>query len=139
MLSIAYGSNQHDSTEVHKPEVCYPAQGFQIVANRNALLSLSDGLIPVRRLVATIGQQRSEPITYWIMTGEHAVADGLNKKIAELRYGLTGKIPDGMLVRISSIDRNEEAAFTNHDNFIGEMISSLTDDSKLRISGLGKW
>ena len=28
MLSIAYGGNQRDELELHKPEVCYVAQGF---------------------------------------------------------------------------------------------------------------
>jgi len=31
MLSIAYGGDQSDNMSVHKPEVCYPAQGFQIL------------------------------------------------------------------------------------------------------------
>ena len=33
MLSIAYGGDQSDTMAVHKPEVCYPAQGFQILKN----------------------------------------------------------------------------------------------------------
>ena len=32
MLSIAYGKNQSDALSLHKPEVCYPAQGFKLHA-----------------------------------------------------------------------------------------------------------
>ena len=39
MLSIAYGGDQSDSMAVHKPEVCYPAQGFQILKNDHRTLS----------------------------------------------------------------------------------------------------
>ncbi len=30
MLSLAYGANQSRATQVHRPEVCYPAQGFAL-------------------------------------------------------------------------------------------------------------
>ena len=63
MLSIAYGGDQSDSMAVHKPEVCYPAQGFQILKNRNDVFSTGAGEIPVKRLIATQGR-RIEPITY---------------------------------------------------------------------------
>ncbi len=32
MLSIAYGGEQSYSMQVHRPEMCYPAQGFQVGA-----------------------------------------------------------------------------------------------------------
>ena len=35
MLSVAYGGDQSDATRAHRPEVCYPAQGFQIVSSGN--------------------------------------------------------------------------------------------------------
>ena len=30
MLSVAYGRNQHKGMNTHRPEVCYPAQGFKL-------------------------------------------------------------------------------------------------------------
>ena len=30
MLSLAYGRNQHKGMNTHRPEVCYPAQGFKL-------------------------------------------------------------------------------------------------------------
>jgi hypothetical protein len=37
MLSIAYGGDQSDGMQVHKPEICYPAQGFQILKATDTL------------------------------------------------------------------------------------------------------
>ena len=63
MLSIAYGGDQSDNMAVHKPEVCYPAQGFQILKNPTiSSFAPGEGSIPVKRLVATQGR-RIEPIT----------------------------------------------------------------------------
>ena len=33
MLSVAYGGDQSKATRAHRPEVCYPAQGFEIVSS----------------------------------------------------------------------------------------------------------
>jgi Protein of unknown function (DUF3485) len=33
MLSVAYGGDQSDGTRAHRPEICYPAQGFEVLAN----------------------------------------------------------------------------------------------------------
>ncbi|MBD5803741.1 hypothetical protein AZOA_31820 [Azoarcus sp. Aa7] len=136
MLSIAYGSNQSDFMQVHKPEVCYPAQGFEIVANRKDVLQVSNGAIPVRRLVAAIGQHRSEPITYWTMIGNQSVQAGVDKKIAEMHFGLKGQIPDGLLFRVSSIDPDSEQAFDLQNKFVEELIGTLDPTVRLRISGL---
>ena len=136
MLSIAYGSNQSDSMQVHKPEVCYPAQGFQIVSNRAGVLQFSNGTIPVRRLVAVMGQQRSEPITYWIMTGDRAVLGGIDKKLAEMHFGLKGQIPDGLLFRVSSIDPDFNRAFDLQKKFVEEVTEALSPVIRLKISGL---
>ena len=40
MLSIAYGKNQSDALQLHKPEICYPAQGFTLLAKQNTPLDL---------------------------------------------------------------------------------------------------
>ena len=71
MLSIAYGKDQRGSLEAHKPEVCYPAQGFALKTNRPGLLATTFGNIPMRRLFATMGA-REEQVTYWFTIGDKA-------------------------------------------------------------------
>jgi hypothetical protein len=64
MLSIAYGGDQSgDKTQVHRPEFCYTAQGFQLSNNRESQITTESGVLPVRRLEAVQGS-RNEPITY---------------------------------------------------------------------------
>ncbi|MFP5465778.1 MAG: exosortase C-terminal domain/associated protein EpsI, partial [Gammaproteobacteria bacterium] len=66
MLSIAYGDNQGDDLQVHRPEACYPAQGAQVMSTANASLTTQWGEIPARRLTTQFGP-RHEPVTYWVM------------------------------------------------------------------------
>lgn len=136
MLSIAYGEDQRDSNQLHYPEVCYPAQGFQVTSNRKMMLSTAFGDIPVRRLETHLSQQRYEPITYWTTVGERAVTGGARKKFAEMEYGLRGEIPDGLLFRVSSIDRDSSAAFSRQANFIEELLPFIDGGVRKRISGV---
>ena len=53
MLSIAYGSNQSGSLQLHIPDVCYPAQGFEVLDS--SLTSIAAG----QR--TTAGQTPSHP------------------------------------------------------------------------------
>lgn len=135
MLSIAYGGDQSDSMAVHKPEVCYPAQGFQILKNTSGMFSTGNGDIPVKRLVAIQGQ-RIEPITYWTTVGDTvAISSDLKWKLEQIKYGLTGKIPDGLLFRISSIQADEHAAYKVQDKFSRDLLDALTPKAKERIIG----
>jgi EpsI family protein len=135
MLSMAYGGDQSDEMQVHKPEVCYPAQGFQVVKEMTGDMLTRFGMIPVKRLVATQGN-RIEPITYWITIGNSVPRTSFERKLEQLHYGLTGKIPDGMLVRISSINSNDEAAYQDQAEFVKALLSSMPAEDRERIMGV---
>ena len=135
MLSIAYGEDQSDSKQLHYPEVCYPAQGFQIASNQLASLSTQFGNIPVRRLHAEMGS-RSEPITYWTTVGNRVVRSGKETKIEQLRYGFKGQIPDGLLFRVSSINYDTQFAYAIQQAFIQTLITSLPAENRLRLAGI---
>ena len=135
MLSIAYGEDQSDAKQLHYPEVCYPAQGFQIASNQLASLSTQFGNIPVRRLHAEMGS-RSEPITYWTTVGNRVVRSGKETKIEQLRYGFKGQIPDGLLFRVSSINYDTQAAYAIQQTFIQTLITSLPAENRLRLAGI---
>lgn len=134
MLSIAYGGDQSDSMAVHKPEYCYPAQGFQILKNQQDVFSTGDAAIPVRRLLAKQGP-RVEPITYWTTIGDTVAIKGLKWKIEQIKFGLTGKIPDGLLFRISSIQADESAAYRMQDDFSRSLLGVMSPEGKVRIIG----
>jgi len=135
MLSIAYGGEQSDTMSVHKPEVCYPAQGFEIIKNTEDIFSSGTGNIPVKRLVATQGR-RIEPITYWTTVGDTvAGVSGLQWKLNILKYGLTGKIPDGLLFRISSIQADEAKAYQTQDTFARDLLLAISPSGRERLIG----
>jgi EpsI family protein len=135
MLSMAYGGDQGDNMGVHKPEICYAAQGFDITHAAAAAVGTAYGVLPVKRLMAVNGP-RYEPITYWITIGDKAVKSGWDQRLTELKYGLTGHIADGMLVRISDLDRDPARAYALQDRFIKEMLQAMRPADRTRLIGV---
>lgn len=123
MLAVAYGGDQSDSMAVHKPEVCYPAQGFQIVKSFADTVQTVGGFIPSTRLVAR-QNQRIESVTYWIRVGDAVDGTGFQRKLTQLKYGLTGKVPDGLLFRVSTIG-DEKQGFEIQKKFLVDMLTSM--------------
>jgi EpsI family protein len=137
MLSIAYGGDQSKTLQLHLPEVCYVAQGFQMMKTGDGELGTRYGALPVKRLVAR-QNERNEPITYWITIGDKAVLSGIQQKLQRLAYGLSGKIPDGMLVRVSTIQASEADAWRLQDRFVTEMLDALAPRDRARLLGGAK-
>jgi EpsI family protein len=134
MLSIAYGGDQSKALQLHLPEVCYVAQGFQMIKEDEGALPTRFGELPVKRLVARL-HERNEPITYWITIGEHAARAGIQQKLRRLAYGLSGEIPDGMLVRVSTIQANDTQAYAVQDRFVTDMLGVMAPRDRARLLG----
>lgn len=136
MLSLAYGDDQRGGLQAHKPEVCYPAQGFTLTKNFAADIDTAFGKVAGRRLGTQLGS-RIEPVTYWFAVGDRAVGTRFEHRLAEIRLGLTGQVPYGLLFRVSSIDDNADRAYGAHDRFASELLAAVSAADRGRLSGLG--
>jgi EpsI family protein len=134
MLSIAYGGDQSKQLQLHLPEVCYVAQGFDMVKDDQGALDTRYGQVPVKRLVMR-QNARNEPITYWVTIGDKAVMSGLGQKYQRFVYGLSGRIPDGMLVRVSTIGTDEQGAYQVQARFVNQMLDALAPQDRTRLLG----
>jgi len=135
MLSIAYGADQSDAKQLHYPEVCYPAQGFQLTSNQAGELRTDFGSIPVRRLSTVLGM-RTEPLTYWTTVGNKAVLGSKQTKLEQLSYGFRGQIPDGLLFRVSSITADAEDGYAKQQAFVRALITALSPQDRAKLAGL---
>lgn len=135
MLAIAYGSDQSsEATSVHRPEFCYSAQGFKVNNLGEATASIGNRNLQVQRLLGVLGERR-EPITYWITLDETATLPGFSRKYEQLRYGLRGQIPDGLLFRVSSIGDNDGENFKLQERFLNDLAASMTPSILTRYFG----
>ncbi len=135
MLSIPYGVNQTDSLSMHDPEGCYPAQGFQIMEKSKVVIHVGNGDIPVRRM-ETLNGSRHELVTYWFIIGGNLVINDWERKKIQIKYSLRREIPDGLLFRASSVDRDTTHAYQVQVEFIIALMNALSPDGRSRIAGL---
>ncbi|QEL65390.1 hypothetical protein OTERR_19140 [Oryzomicrobium terrae] len=134
MLSVAYGGDQSDGMRAHRPEVCYVAQGFEVSAKRREMVRAGALSIATRQLTAR-QQERIEPITYWMVVGDRVVGSGMEQKLAQLASGFRGVVPDGVLMRVSSIDPSPEHAWQLHAAFIDALYPAIDPAQRRRFFG----
>lgn len=134
MLSLAYGADQSKSLQVHKPEICYAAQGFKILSHQSGVVSAAGTAIPATRLDTQMGTRR-EPITYWIRFGDEVVSNWYEQNRARILTGLRGHIPDGILVRVSNIDGDVSRSYGVHDQFLKDLLSSVGPEGRHMLVG----
>ena len=137
MLSIARSANQIGIQQAHRPEVCYPAQGFKVhgAMELGVPLATPYGSIAVNQMTASIGS-RAEPVTYWLTMGDHVVNNQWDKRIVQIRVVLTRENPGGLLFRVSSIDGDSKNAFAMQQKFVADMMKSVTAEARSRLAGL---
>lgn len=134
MLTVTYGSEQTDQLKAHRQEVCYAAQGFEIRNIFKESLNLDGRAVAVTRMYAVSGD-RHEPVTYWFTMGDKVVFSRFDRLMVQLKYGLTGQIPDGFLIRVSTLDQDPKHAYGVHLRFINDMIKSMSKKDEQLLIG----
>lgn len=134
MLVVAYGGDQSDSLKAHRQEVCYTAQGFTVRDVHTDTLSGAGASVPLVRMHAQ-KDDRSEPVSYWFTMGDRVVIGRLDRLIAQVGYGLAGQIPDGLLVRVSSISRDAPASFAAQDDFLRGLLGAVSAPVRRQLAG----
>jgi EpsI family protein len=139
MLAVAYGKNQRQEAKIHRPELCYTAQGFQVTAKHAKVVDVAEGKVPAVQLLAK-SAQRLEPITYWIRIGDKFSQDPLALRLSILFAGVGGRIPDGALVRVSSalpLGADPAAQYPLQREFLRELTAALSPKGRRLV--LGEW
>jgi EpsI family protein len=138
MLLIAYGSSQDGMLQVHRPEVCYPASGYTLSETRDIAIPLPPGKasIPARAFTA-VGQQRTEQLIYWTRVGTRFPRSWTEQRLAVVKDNLRGMIPDGVLVRISTVSDNVPDSRALLERFAAQLVETAPALGKALLIGRG--
>ncbi len=134
MLSITYGSRQTQQLRAHRQEVCYRSQGFTVTDLEHTEIQVAGGPLPATRMVAK-QNTRTEPVTYWFTTGDTVVLSYWDREWAQFKYALSGYVPDGYLVRISSLQPDAKRAYQQHIAFADTLFAHLDPELRRRLVG----
>jgi exosortase B len=134
LLTVAYGGDQSDALKAHRQEVCYSAQGFEIHGAQHARMSTTGRELPVTRFHA-LRPGRSEPVTYWFTLGDRVVRGRGERLVEQLRHGFQGRVPDGMMVRVSSLSTDVPGAYAAHQGFVASLLGAVGTAEATRLAG----
>lgn len=125
-LAIAYGALQRQEVKIHRPDLCYYAQGYEV----ESLLPQQFALPTVSQTIA--GQQmrvnsgdQQQLVSYWMRIGDLFSQSAWQTRLFLIKQGLQGKVPDGVLVRVSSII--EAGSSTDHKTLARQQQAFLSD------------
>ena len=122
MMLIAYGGSQSGNMQLHRPEACYPAAGFTLGSAEDVVL---DGLSarPIdAQLIEARSRSRIEQILYWTRIGARFPRTAWAQRLAVVEDNLKGEVPDGVLVRVSTLDQPLRAALPLLTEFMRELV-----------------
>lgn len=128
VLAIAYARSQRQEVKVHRPELCYVAQGYEVLSLAPATVAG----VPGKRMLVRFGQV-TEAVSYWIRIGALYSEAAFETRLHILREGLQGRVPDGVLVRASSRVFQRERAQDVHERieaFIERLLASLPPSAR---------
>lgn len=134
MVSVAYGGTQNRELRAHRQEVCYAAQGFLISNLQKADIVVNGKAVQSTRMIAKQGP-RTEPVTYWFTMGDAVVRSFLDRQLVDLKYTLSGYIPDGYLFRVSSLSSDADRAFEDQRKFADELLKHADQRLVTRLLG----
>ncbi|RZU02262.1 exosortase C-terminal domain/associated protein EpsI [Rivibacter subsaxonicus] len=126
-LALAYGRQQRQEVKVHRPDLCYVAQGFKILALEPLRFDgVAHAAAPVdgKRMLAG-GRGGMEAVSYWIRIGDLYSESAWETRGYLLREGMAGRVPDGILVRASrpvSSAAEARQAWPALEQFLGDLV-----------------
>jgi len=141
LLAIAYGRNQRQEVKIHRPDVCYTAQGFQLVERSSVSLPFAGSpgasVHGMRMLVKAPG--RTEAVSYWIRIGNVFTESAWAIRYHIFKKGLAGQAVDGVLVRASRIEQGNAAAggarYRVQEQFLGDLVRALPPQARRLLLG----
>lgn len=125
MLLLAYGSSQGGMLQIHRPEICYPASGFQLTETDITSIPLDRDRAVASRTFTAKSDTRVEQVLYWTRIGELVPVSWTSQRLAVVRANLHGQIPDGLLVRLSTVSNDAEQAQATLKKFARAMIEAM--------------
>ena len=123
MLLLAYNNTQDGVLQVHRPEVCYPVGGFELSPTQEVAIDAGAKSVPANFFTAK-GPDRVEQVTYFTRLGDAYPRSWAEQRLAVIKANLAGRIPDGMLMRVSLLGTDSGSALPDLSFFASQFVAA---------------
>jgi EpsI family protein len=129
MLLVAQSGSQTGVLQIHRPEFCYTAGGFQLSSAPPQQITVGSKVLTATALDAT-AEGRTEHVVYWTRIGDRMPLSWKAQRLAVAELNLRGIIPDAIMVRISTVNGDARAARAAIKDFMKELLQSVAPDRR---------
>lgn len=124
MLLMAQSGSQTGFLQVHRPDFCYTASGYRISPVSAHPIRFRTGVLPASMMDATAGGP-PEHVVFWTRIGDRIPGSWTAQKIAVAEQNLQGIVPDAILIRLSIVSEDGDAARAAIDAFVRAMLEAV--------------
>lgn len=110
LLLAAAAAAREPGLTIHRPEECYPAYGFDLSALRPVRPGAPLPYDARATLFTARRDRRVEHVFYWVRVGRAFPGTALQQRQTVAAENLRGRLPGGVLLRLSVIGGEAEAA-----------------------------
>lgn len=135
MMLVAYNGKQDGMLQVHRPEACYPAAGYEIESQSMIPLDAGGGARVPGHFMSARSTNRYEQLIYWTRIGNDFPTRWWQQHWAVAKENLKGRVPDGVLVRFSTAAPDTETAILTLRRFIKPLFASLSPTARRLLFG----
>ena len=125
MLLVAQSATQTGILQIHRPEICYTAGGYQLSAIEPHVVGLPWGALPTLSMSAT-SDSRTEQLVYWTRIGDRLPKSWREQRMVVAMDNLRRIIPDAIMVRVSTFGNDKTRALASMDEFIVSLMNSVS-------------
>lgn len=130
MVVVSYHGPGSPDLKVHRPETCYLVAGFTGAEPTPTAVPVS----AQRRIAAVkftaVREKRVETVLYWTRVGNRFPQSLTQQRFDFISQALAGVRSDGLLVRLSAIGSDREAAAIGLITFATAMLRSSTPEGR---------
>lgn len=135
MLLIAQSPAQDGVLQIHRPEFCYPAGGFQLSESELLPIRIPGREAIPARFMTAVSPERIEQLLYWTRLGHALPTTWAEQRLAVAKANLRGEIPDAVMVRLSVISPNRGESAEAMAAFARALIGSVSPPTRVALLG----
>lgn len=135
MLLIAYNNKQDGVLQIHRPEICYPAGGYQLTPVEPIDVPILGSTALPSQIFTATSEARNEVVLYWTRVGNDFPRRWIEQRWAVAEANLRGVVPDGVMVRVSAIGKDASDTSPLLTGFIRDMYRASDERARKLLFG----
>ena len=134
-LLIAYNRAQSYRSQLHRPDICYPASGFSILSQKTISLPIGSGAKIPSQIIRTKRGKRHDTVLFWTRLGDKFPTTLFDQRLEIARSVFRRQRNDGVVLRVSMPSNPDKVDETTLLDFIELLMAEISNEMQALLLG----